>query len=138
MLRMDVIGFLGRDCILNSVGGNQVINFSVAHTTKYKDRNGQYVDKTTWVECAYWTDRIGIANYLKSGVKVFVTGTPDVRMWEKNGVTKATQSLRVLSVELLGSSNKNADTQTAAPSSSPAPTIENIGEPPTFTDDLPF
>lgn len=65
MIKLQVIGNLGRDCVVNNVNGKNVINFSVAHTEKFKDAQGQQKDKTTWVECAYWTDRTAIAPYLK-------------------------------------------------------------------------
>ncbi len=65
MIKLQVIGNLGKDCIVNTVNGKNVINFSVAHTEKYKDAQGNPKERTTWVECAYWTDRTGIAPYLK-------------------------------------------------------------------------
>ena len=41
-----------------------VINLPYLHR-KFKDAQGNQKDKTIWVECAYWTDRTGIAPYLK-------------------------------------------------------------------------
>src|SRR6478672_6019591 len=67
MIKMQVIGNLGKDCVVNAVNGKNVINFTVAHTEKYKDSQGNNQEKTTWVECAYWTDRTAIAQYLTKG-----------------------------------------------------------------------
>lgn len=102
MLKLTAIGHLGKDSIVNNVNGRQVINFSVAHSEKYKDAQGQQVEKTTWVDCAYWSDS-KVGPYLKKGVQVYVEGTPEVRTYPKNdGTTGASLSVRVFSVQLLG------------------------------------
>lgn len=104
MIKLMVIGNLGKDCIVNTVNGKNVINFSVAHTEKFKDSTGAQREKTTWVECAYWTDRTGISPYLLKGKKVYVEGSPEVRTYQTNdGKSGASLSLRVQNVELLGS-----------------------------------
>ncbi len=104
MIKLMVIGNLGKDCIVNTVNGKNVINFSIAHTEKFKDSTGAQREKTTWVECAYWTDRTGISPYLKKGTQVYAEGTPEVRTYQTNdGKSGASLSLRVQSVQLLGS-----------------------------------
>src|SRR5688572_25157359 len=103
MLKLIAIGHLGKDCITNTVNGKSVINFSIAHTEKFKDQQGSMKEKTTWVECAYWTDRTGIAPYLRKGTQVYVEGNPEVRTYTKNdGTFGASLTLRVQSVQLLG------------------------------------
>lgn len=104
MIKLQVIGNLGKDAVMNNVNGKTVINFSVAHTEKFKDAQGQQKDKTIWVECAYWTDRTGIAPYLKKGTQVYADGTPDLRTYTTGDGRQGTSlSLRVNSVQLLGS-----------------------------------
>jgi single-strand DNA-binding protein len=103
MIKLQVIGNLGKDCITNTVNGKNVINFNVAHTEKFTSQ-GTQKDKTIWVECAYWTDRTGIAPYLKKGTQVYVEGSPEVRTYPKNdGTTGVSLTLRVQTVQLLGS-----------------------------------
>src|SRR6201996_5143986 len=104
MIKLQVIGNLGKDCVTNTVNGKNVINFNVAHTEKFRDAQGNQKDKTIWVECAYWTDRTGVAPYLKKGTQVYAEGTPEVRTYPKNdGTTGVSLTLRVQSVQLLGS-----------------------------------
>jgi single-strand DNA-binding protein len=139
MIKLQVIGNLGKDCVTNTVNGKNVINFSVAHTEKYKDAQGNQKDKTIWVECAYWTDRTAIAPYLRKGTQVYVEGTPEVRSYPKNdGTTGVSLSLRVANVQLLGTRNEGASGggggYSSAPSSS-VPAASDITEP---MDDLPF
>ena len=103
MIKLNVIGHLGKDAIVNNVNGKSVINFSVAHTEKLKDAQGNVKDKTIWVDCAYWTDRVAIAPYLKKGTQVYAEGNPDIRTYTTaDGRNGATLSLRVLNIQLLG------------------------------------
>jgi single-strand DNA-binding protein len=144
MIKLTAIGNLGRDAVMNTVSGKNVINFTVAHTERFKDAQGNQKDKTIWVDCAYWTERTGIAPYLKKGTQVYVEGQPDVRTYTtKEGVNGATLSLRVSSVQLLGSrsndggagtGNYQASTPTMSSQSS-SPAASEIMEP---MDDLPF
>jgi len=140
MLKLIAIGHLGKDCITNTVNGKSVINFSIAHTEKFKDAQGSQKEKTTWVECAYWTDRIAVAPYLKKGTQVYVEGTPEVRTYPKNdGTTGTSLSLRVLTVQLLGSRTEGQQQTSSgyqgANSNSNTPVgVGNEAE----VDDLPF
>lgn len=108
MIKMQVIGNLGKDCVVNQVNGKNVINFTVAHTEKYKDSQGNNQEKTTWVDCAYWTDRTAVAPYLQKGTQVYVEGTPEVRTFTRNdGTNGATLTMRVREVQLLGRKGDN-------------------------------
>ena len=108
MIKLQVIGNLGKDCITNLVNGKNVINFNVAHTEKFRDAQGNQKDKTIWVECAYWTEKTGIAPYLKKGTQVYAEGTPELRTYQKTDGTQGTSlTLRVFSVQLLGGKTNN-------------------------------
>ena len=148
MIKLQVIGNLGKDCVVNTVNGKTVINFSIAHTEKFRDSQGNPKDKTIWVECAYWTDRTGIAPYLKKGTQVYAEGTPDIRTYQtQDGRQGASLSLRIQNVQLLGSRNTEGgesgnnsyhshatagESTTAVPmAASPADIAESV-------DDLPF
>ena len=103
MIKLQVIGHLGKDCTTNVVNGKNVINFSVAHSERYKDASGVQREKTTWVECAYWTERTAIAPYLKKGQLVYVEGSPEARAYQKaDGTAASSLSMRIASVQLLG------------------------------------
>jgi single-strand DNA-binding protein len=105
MIKMTVIGNLGRDAEVKDVNGKKVIEFSVAHSEKYTDRSGQQQERTTWVRCNYWRDgdRVGVADYLKKGKQVYVEGTPSVAAYTtKENQPGASLDLRVLSLELIG------------------------------------
>jgi single-strand DNA-binding protein len=144
MIKMQVIGNLGKDCVVNTVNGKNVINFTVAHTEKYKDSQGNQQEKTTWVDCAYWTDRTAVATYLTKGKQIYAEGQPEVRSFTRqDGTAGASLSLRVREVQLLGGkgdsvgggSSYQGSSSSAASSNSSIPSANEISEP---IDDLPF
>ena len=144
MIKMQVIGRLGKDCVVNTVNGKNVINFTVAHSEKYRDSQGTNQEKTIWVDCAYWTDRTAVSPYLVKGTQVFVEGSPEVRTFTRqDGTAGASLSLRVREVQLLGGKSDSAGSgapsysgaSSSGSSSGHVPSANDITEP---IDDLPF
>ena len=149
MIKLQIIGHLGTDCTTNEVNGRTVINFPVAHSEKYKDAQGNLVEKTTWVKCAYWTDRTAIAQYLKKGQLVYAEGSPEAEGYlNKENQNAASLKMNVFRIQLLGSKNDNHDGgsqsnssqsnnnyQTSSAGSSKVSQPAEMEEP---ADDLPF
>ena len=139
MIKLQVIGHLGKDCTTNMVSGKNVINFTVAHSEKYKDSTGTQKERTIWVDCAYWTDRTAIAPYLKKGQLVYVEGSPDVRAYAKSdGTTAAALNLRVLNVQLLGSAKDRDGSENSSAVERPGATESFAPAASGGSDDLPF
>ena len=143
MIKLQAIGHLGKDATVNTVGTAKVINFTVAHTEKYKDSAGVQQSKTIWIECAKWGEQTAVAAYLLKGTQVYVEGTPEIKTFQKNDGTMGTSlSCRVLAVQLLGGNTQGQQangTQTAQ--SQPAKAAASTNPPPpveTGSDDLPF
>lgn len=108
MIKLQIVGNLGKDCIVKEINGKNVINFSVAHTERFKDSQGNQKEKTTWVECAYWTDRTAIAPYLLKGTMVYAEGAPEADPYtNKEGQAAATLRMRVQNIQLLGGNRDN-------------------------------
>lgn len=145
MIKMQIIGNLGKDCIVNNVNGKSVINFTLAHTEKFKDSQGNNQERTTWVDCAWWTERTAISQYLIKGKQVYAEGQPEVRSFTRNdGTSGATLTMRVREVQLLGGKGDGAPTSQSPAgysstatntSSSNASSVTDYDEP---VDDLPF
>jgi single-strand DNA-binding protein len=144
MIKLQVIGNLGKDCIVNTVNGKNVINFSIAHTEKFKDAQGTPKERTTWVECAYWTDRTGIVPYLKKGTQVYAEGTPELRSYTtQDGRQGTSLNLRIMNVQLLGSRNNNEGSDNSSNQSQPssysnAAAVSSSADMQEPADDLPF
>lgn len=149
MIKLQIIGNLGKDCIVKEINGKHVINFSVAHTERFKDAQGVQKERTTWVECAYWTDRTAVAPYLLKGTMVFAEGSPEADPYtNKEGQAAATLRMRVQTVQLLGSNKDNQGANAGNVSNAgntgntgnPTPPVvktEPVGDP-SPVDDLPF
>ena len=148
MIKLQIVGNLGKDCIVKEVNGKTVINFSVAHTDKFKDAQGILKERTTWVECAYWTDRTAVAPYLKKGTTVYVEGSPEAEGYlNKENQPAATLRMRVMNVQLLGGrpegsqqgstqgNYQQAQPAMAGASSNGNSSRNDMSEP---ADDLPF
>jgi single-strand DNA-binding protein len=145
MIKLQIIGNLGADCIQKEVNGKTVINFNVAHSEKYKDAQGNLKERTTWVNCAYWTDKTAVAQYLTKGKTVYAEGSPEADAYlNKENQAAATLRMRVLNLQLLGGNEMG---QTGAPvmqsnnqgmSSGSGVTSSAPVNNPAPVDDLPF
>lgn len=141
MIKIQIVGHLGKDCIVKEVNGKSVINFSVAHSEKYKDVQGISHEKTTWVECAYWTDRTTVAQYLTKGKTVYAEGIPSSDSYlDKNNNPASTLRMRCISIQLLSSGDSSTQQQSTPAAQSSAPEINNNAASiaSDAMDDLPF
>jgi single-strand DNA-binding protein len=146
MIKLQVIGNLGKDCIVKEINGKNVINFSVAHSERFKDAQGNQKERTTWVECAYWTDKTAVAQYLTKGRTVFAEGSPEADAYtNKDGQAAATLRMRVQTVQLLGGNAGDAQgantgnvSHAAAQPTTVSPVIRTAPGNVPVTDDLPF
>lgn len=109
MQKLIVVGNLGRDAEVKKINDQtQVINFAVAVTEKFTDKQGRTVEDTTWYDCQRFvkTDAsTKIADYLTKGTKVLIEGKPKSRCWKKDGgsvdsvITVTVQNIQLLSVK---------------------------------------
>lgn len=85
-----IIGRLGNDPELKyTQSGIAVVSFSVATTTKWKDNEGNWQEKTEWHNVKAWR---GLAetcgNYLKKGSRVYLEGRLETSSWENEDKKK--------------------------------------------------
>ena len=113
MIQLQAIGRLGRDAEVKTLpSGKNVINFSIAVDTGWGDTK-----KTLWLECAKFGDNTKVAEFLKKGTQVHVSGEPSLREWESNTSGKqVTLSLVVSQVTLCGGAVQPKEPQQAGES----------------------
>jgi len=129
MIKLQFIGNLGHDAVRKEVNGRTVLNFSAAHTLKFKDQQGVLNERTTWVDCAYW-ERENVAPFLTKGRQVYVEGTPSLETYvTKAGEPASSLKLRVSKLQLL--SNPREELKQA----DDVADINALADP---ADDLPF
>lgn len=108
-----VAGQLGKDAEMRHLNnGDPVLTFSVA------DSQGRE-KKPIWWRCALFGKRAeSLAQYLTKGQSVTITGNVTEREYEKDGVTKFAQEIRVQDVALQGGQRQQQDNSQQAPAPS--------------------
>lgn len=91
-------GHLGRDPELKNFSGTDILKFSIAVSTGWKDKK-----VTSWYECAvFGKPAVSLTDKIRKGDAVTVVGEPSIRKWEANGKSGASVEVRVSQVVLLG------------------------------------
>lgn len=109
MNRLEIIGHIGNDAEVKDLGNNQVISFNVAVTEKWKDKqSGEVKSKTDWFQCAKWGNNTTLAQYLKKGTQVYISGKAEAKSYVGNdGQLKQVLALNVNDIKLLCSIQHN-------------------------------
>jgi single-strand DNA-binding protein len=79
-----LIGNLGKDPEVKfTPQGTPVARVSLATNERYKDKDGQWQDRTEWHNVVLWQRQAEIAGeYLKKGSKVYIEGRLQTRSWD--------------------------------------------------------
>jgi len=79
-----LVGNVGRDPELKyTPSGTAVVAFSIATNERYKDKNGEFQERTEWHNVKAWQRTAEIvAEYVKKGSKVYVEGSLRTDSWE--------------------------------------------------------
>jgi len=135
MLKIEVIGNLGKDCIEREVNGQFVMNFSVAHNERYVTKDGEEKEKCMWINCSVWREKMSkLSEHLLKGQLVFVSGSLNPKLYTgDDGQTRIDLKMNVDYLELLGPSIKKQreEGQEMPKEAIPSPEPES-------DDDIPF
>lgn len=82
--KVELIGNLGQDPEVRYTDkGVMYANISLACTERFRDKEGNYVDRTEWVRVTLWRGQADIASkFLRKGSTVFVEGRLRNSSWE--------------------------------------------------------
>ncbi len=100
-----LVGNVGRDPELRyTQGGSPVASFSIATNERFKDKEGNWKDRTEWHRIVAWARLAEIcAEYLRKGSQVYVEGRIQTRDWEdKEGNKRQTTEVVALAMQMLG------------------------------------
>jgi len=129
MNHLIVTGRVGNDATTANVSGKSVINFNVAHSERYRNPNGENVEKTVWFSVQYFSEKVSIAAYIKKGTQLTVIGSVDVRQYDdRNGNKVAQLVIRASKIELLGSAPTNTEQQAKSPVSETKPVSSGVAD----------
>ena len=92
-----ILGRLGKDPeTRNFQNGGKVVNFSVATSERFKDRDGNQQERTEWHSVAIFNEKLGeiAEKYLRKGAQVYLEGQLQTRKWQdQNGQDRYTTEI---------------------------------------------
>jgi single-strand DNA-binding protein len=95
--KVTLLGNVGQDPKISATqDGREIANFSLATTESWKDKNtGEKRDKTEWHKVVIFSQGlVGVVkNYVKKGSKLYIEGSLQTRMWEKDCVKHYTTEI---------------------------------------------
>lgn len=102
-----ILGYVGDEPTMHyTEGGIPVTNFSVAVNKRYKDEDGNNVDKTTWFRVTCWRKLAEpAAAHLTKGRLVLVIGEveePFAYLDQQDGTPRATLNVTASWIQYLG------------------------------------
>lgn len=82
--RVQLIGNLGKDPeVKYTPQGTPVAKITIATNERFKDKGGEWQDRTEWHNVVLWQRLAEIAGeYLKKGGKVYIEGRLQTRSWD--------------------------------------------------------
>ena len=129
-----LIGNMGKDPeVRYTASGTAVASFSLATSEKFKNKGGEWEERTEWHNIILWGRLAEIAGeYLTKGKTVFIEGRLQTRKWQdRDGKDRFTTEIVGEKMQMLSRKEGNGRTEEAAPShEEPAP--------PPNDDDVPF
>jgi len=134
-----LIGNLGKDPEVRfTASGQAVASFSLATSEKFKNKTGEWEERTEWHNITLWGKLAEIAGeYLSKGKTVYIEGRLQTRKWQdKSGNDRYTTDIVGDKMQMLsakGERSGGGDT-----SSAQKPTGTSYEEPPFQDDDIPF
>ena len=102
-----LVGNVGKDPeVKYSPSGTPVAKFSIATNERYKDRNGEWQDRTEWHNVVAW-QRLAeiVGEYVNKGAKLYIEGKLQTSSWEdsESGAKRYRTEVVAREIVLLGS-----------------------------------
>ena len=148
-----LVGNLGKDPELRyTPSGAAVANFTLATSERFKDKSGEWQEKTEWHNIVAWRQLAEICGkYLHKGKQVYIEGKIQTRSYDdRDGNKRYTTEIVADQMQMLGRAGdegggsvrpqeSRAPRATQGAPRNIAPTHEDFGEPPfNPDDDIPF
>jgi len=134
-----LIGNLGKDPeVRYTASGQAVASFNLATTEKFKNKNGEWEERTEWHRITLWARLAEIAGeYLSKGKTVYIEGRLQTREYEKDGIKRYTTEIVGEKMQMLSpkGERRGGDSHSGSPSGNSG---GNYDAPPFQDDDIPF
>lgn len=135
-----LIGNLGKDPeVRYTTSGTAVASFSLATSEKFKNKNGEWEERTEWHNVTLWSRLAEIAGeYLSKGKTVYIEGRLQTRKWQdRDGRDRYTTEIVGEKMQMLSGRGEGGGRtkSTGEPSYEPSSYEEPVFNP---DDDIPF
>lgn len=127
-----LIGNTGRDPeVRYTTSGTAVASFSLATSEKFKNKGGEWEERTEWHNIILWGRLAEIAGeYLTKGKTVFIEGRLQTRKWQdRDGKDRFTTEIVGEKMQMLSRKEGNGRTDEATGHEEPAPLPNDDDEP---------
>ena len=102
MLKVELIGNIGKDAVIKEFGGIKKISYNVVTTKRVRNSDGELKEQDTWVSCLQtYHEGSRFPEYLKKGAKVFIRGDLRVNLFTGSRGLKSGISCDVDQSEIL-------------------------------------
>ncbi len=130
-----LVGNVGKDPdIKYTPSGIPVAKLNFATNEKFKDKSGEWQERTEWHSIIAW-QRLAeiVGEYVSKGSKLYIEGRLHTSTWEdrQSGETKYRTEIVAVDVVLLGGGNRNGDAL-------PRPRVGDHNEHEITDEDIPF
>jgi single-strand DNA-binding protein len=113
--KVSLIGRIGKTPELQKVGSSKdyaLTKLSLATNENYKDKNGQWHEKTQWHNLVAWGKTAErISSLISKGQEVMIEGKIVNNSYEKDGEKRFTTDIEVADFLLISSNNKLNSTE---------------------------
>ncbi len=101
--RVQLIGNLGKDPeVKYTPQGTPVAKLTIATNERFKDKSGEWQDRTEWHNVVLWQRLAEIAgDYLKKGGKVYIEGRLQTRSWDDKQTNQKKYMTEVVASDLI-------------------------------------
>ncbi|SIT22699.1 single-stranded DNA-binding protein [Chryseobacterium gambrini] len=131
---MNIVGRITKNAEINTLKNDkQVVNFSLAINDRFKTKQGELREQTTYYNCSYWLSA-NVAKILTKRTLVELTGRASASAWiGKDGEIKSGLNFHTSNIKVHGG-GKKSDTE-EQPASQPQKSNAFAED---TDDDLPF
>lgn len=137
---MNIIGRLTKNAeVSTTANGKEVVNFSIAVNDSYKNKAGERIEQTAFIDCSYWLTPKAVA-FLEKGLLVELSGRISARAWitadgtARAGINFHTSTIKPLGRPATREQQQSAQATTAGKKSKTATATATASD----DDDLPF
>lgn len=135
-----LVGNVGKDPeVKYTPSGVPLAKFSLATNERFKDKSGEWQDRTEWHNVLAWQHLAEIVGeFVQKGSKLYIEGKLQSSTWEdrNSGDKKHRTEIVARDIVLLGSPERSSDTDRHIAEGERAPA--NVGSSEITDEDIPF